>query len=586
VLEGRVALTAFTLTSPTSQGALPAGVTPVGGIVLDLVGVNGRRVVSQLPASSLFRGFFSQGVPVEFLGNPGTIGVQSGITPAILQSLGGGLSEVAVRLTLFDGDTGEGDFDFGQNVLLLNGLPLGDFSGVLTQETTHDGQTALTPEPVLGFRNNQLHTGFFYTAEATFLTALYDTLTQTGTIRFQLKDADPYDNLFDFTLGVEGGLIDVGQPPTLSNEPPVITSITSDAPVPQGSPVRVTVIATDPDSGGRPLTYEFDFDNDGIYETATLTGMALHTYADAGDFVVRVRVVDGDGGEATSSVTVTVREVLLPPVEVPPVEPLPPVEVPPVEPLPPVVEVPPVEPPLPVEVSPVQVSPIQAPPVESPPAASVPTAPPQQPAPPPVQPEAALSIALQVSPQPVFVTAVSNPVAGAVAVVTTSSPLPQPPESRSAQYLVGGGAAPEQPAEEPERSPGAADLVVAITQIATPVVGGAVSRSVQAGSQVANVLDVLVAQALNRFQTQAARIASASVEPGSASLPLVADPPAPLSPANTTSPPVPVRPATAVRATGPAVRTGMLVMTALLLQRSWSNSRVSAANLHRRRHHR
>src|SRR5262249_41967745 len=60
-LEGRIAPTSFTLISPTRAGELPSGVTPVGGVVLDLVGASGRRVVSQLPASSLFRGSFADG---------------------------------------------------------------------------------------------------------------------------------------------------------------------------------------------------------------------------------------------------------------------------------------------------------------------------------------------------------------------------------------------------------------------------------------------------------------------------------------------------------------------------------------------
>src|SRR5262245_52355943 len=100
-LEPRVALTAFTLASPTSGGALPAGLTPVGGVVLDLIGVNGQRVVSQMPAGGLFRGFFQDGEPAEFQGNPGTLGVQQGFAPELLRALGGGLAEVAVRLTVF-----------------------------------------------------------------------------------------------------------------------------------------------------------------------------------------------------------------------------------------------------------------------------------------------------------------------------------------------------------------------------------------------------------------------------------------------------------------------------------------------------
>jgi hypothetical protein len=37
-------------------GALPSSITIIGGIVLDLVGTNGQRVIAQLAASSLFQG--------------------------------------------------------------------------------------------------------------------------------------------------------------------------------------------------------------------------------------------------------------------------------------------------------------------------------------------------------------------------------------------------------------------------------------------------------------------------------------------------------------------------------------------------
>lgn len=46
----------FFTTSPAG-GALPAGITEVGGIVTDFIGLNGTRVVSQLAASTLYVGF-------------------------------------------------------------------------------------------------------------------------------------------------------------------------------------------------------------------------------------------------------------------------------------------------------------------------------------------------------------------------------------------------------------------------------------------------------------------------------------------------------------------------------------------------
>ncbi|MFM8400716.1 MAG: hypothetical protein ACKOAH_23060, partial [Pirellula sp.] len=37
---------------------------------------------------------------------------------------------------------------------------------------------------------------------------------QGGSVVFSLRDDDPFDNYYDFKRGVDGGLIDLGQPPT------------------------------------------------------------------------------------------------------------------------------------------------------------------------------------------------------------------------------------------------------------------------------------------------------------------------------------------------------------------------------------
>jgi len=205
--------TTFTRTSP-SGGALPAGVTEIGGLVADITGVSGVRVVSQVPASSLFQGFSGSGTPAAYQGNPLTIGIQSGFTPAILSSLGGGLAGMAVRITLLDGDTGPGEFDEDQNVLLVNGVNVGNFSAVVTEETSSDGLTSLSMNPTGGFRDGTLDTGFFLINGPADLAAIFAALAGTGQIVFQVFDDDPDDNYYDFTAGVDGGLINVGTGPT------------------------------------------------------------------------------------------------------------------------------------------------------------------------------------------------------------------------------------------------------------------------------------------------------------------------------------------------------------------------------------
>jgi hypothetical protein len=304
VLEDRIALTTFTMTSPTSPGLLPDTISVVGGIVLDLVGVNGRRVVSQLPATALFQGMFDNGTPTDFRGNPGTIGVQSGFTPALLNALGPGLKEVGIRLTLFDGDTAAGDFDLGDNLLLVNGLALGNFSDVATEETTEDGLTTLSSSAG-GFRNDRLDTGFFYSSDEVFLAGFRASLLSSGDAVFQLQDVDAFDNFFDFTQGLASGATDVGQIPTLGNLPPEILSVTAGGPARAGNPIRETVLAVDPEAAG-PLTYQFDFDNDGVFEKSNRTGVARHTFATTGDHQVAIRVLDADGAEAFATTTITV----------------------------------------------------------------------------------------------------------------------------------------------------------------------------------------------------------------------------------------------------------------------------------------
>ncbi|WP_309744278.1 hypothetical protein [Chamaesiphon sp. OTE_20_metabat_361] len=79
--------------STFTRGSLPSGVSEVGGIVLDLTGTNGTRVVTQAAASGLF-----QGLPAN---TPIVIGTQSGFTPTVISALGGGLSQASVRISLY-----------------------------------------------------------------------------------------------------------------------------------------------------------------------------------------------------------------------------------------------------------------------------------------------------------------------------------------------------------------------------------------------------------------------------------------------------------------------------------------------------
>ncbi|MCU0536450.1 MAG: PEP-CTERM sorting domain-containing protein [Hydrococcus sp. Prado102] len=224
VIAASANATTFTRTSPTSSGAVPTGVSEIGGIVLDLIGNNGVRVTSQLAASQLYVGFYNTGTPVGFQGNPGTIGIQTGFTSSVLNALGGGFKEAGIRFTLFDGDTASdgvfNDFDFNDNTLLVNGLNFGNWSSVNAQQTDSTGTASTLGFSGGGFRNNTLDTGWFFSNDAGLLSSLYSTLVSTGEAIFQVNDVDPFDNFYDFTQGIDSSLINVGQGPVVNPPTP------------------------------------------------------------------------------------------------------------------------------------------------------------------------------------------------------------------------------------------------------------------------------------------------------------------------------------------------------------------------------
>lgn len=215
VAFGAASASTFTRNSPAG-GTLPSGVTEIGGVVVDLIGFNNNRVVSQLPASSLFVGFCDYGTPSSYNGNPCTIGVQTGFGSSVTGALGGGISKMAIRFSLYDGDTASGNFDFNDNTLLVNGFDFGNWSNVDAQQTDSTGTTSAYGMSGGGFRSDLLDTGFFFSNDSTLLGNIFGSLVSDQQLTFQISDLDPYDNFYDFTQGIDGGLINVGQGPVVT----------------------------------------------------------------------------------------------------------------------------------------------------------------------------------------------------------------------------------------------------------------------------------------------------------------------------------------------------------------------------------
>ena len=203
--SGAIATT-FTVTSPAG-GTLPSNVTAVGGIVVDLIGANGTRVVSQVAASSEYIGTApASQYPLLF-------GTQTGFNSSVVGALGGGISSAAFRVSLYDGDSQAGNFDYFQNTLLVNGVKFGDFSNVATQQTDGTGVTTLSSGH--GFGDNILDTGFFTSTNAATLKNLFSTLS-SGSLQFRVDDLSPGDQYYDFTQGLDASVINIGSGPVVT----------------------------------------------------------------------------------------------------------------------------------------------------------------------------------------------------------------------------------------------------------------------------------------------------------------------------------------------------------------------------------
>ncbi len=226
----------FTQKSPNG-GVLPSTVSAVGGVVTDLIGKNGNRVVAQVAASKEFIGNENLASSPTYL----IFAQQSGITSSIVSALGGGLASASFRITLYDGDSQPPDFDYNQNSLIVgqmggsvsdepttsNGVSIGNFSNVTTEETDGLGNASGNNNGYsAGFGNNILDTGFFSTTDAAKLASLYAALSgaasSSGMIDFQLLDNTPGDQYFDFTQGLDASQIGIGSGPVVS--PPTTTT--------------------------------------------------------------------------------------------------------------------------------------------------------------------------------------------------------------------------------------------------------------------------------------------------------------------------------------------------------------------------
>ena len=87
---------------------------------------------------------------------------------------------------------------------------------------------------------------------------------------------------------------------------PVMVSASNNGPVSEGAPATIIGVAT---AGGPGLFYEFDFNNDGVYDAFSVTGVIQHTFPSAGNFPVNVIAIDSTGTSTPLTTNVVVSNV-------------------------------------------------------------------------------------------------------------------------------------------------------------------------------------------------------------------------------------------------------------------------------------
>ena len=176
-----------------------------------------------------------------------------------------------------------------------------------TSGTINEGGSVTFMAVAYGPDNSNLAYAFDCDTDGSYETAGSGTGT-LGTASCTFNDDGSYMVGVQVCDGADAGNCDTATttvPVTVTNVAPVIESITTNSPVPQGQPVTIIVNATDVGINDI-LSYAFDCDDDGSYEVGPQAGNSADCTLDpeAGTSTIGVRVEDDDLGEATGSVEV------------------------------------------------------------------------------------------------------------------------------------------------------------------------------------------------------------------------------------------------------------------------------------------
>lgn len=153
------------------------GVIPdVGGVVLSFTGVDKNVAEFFINADDLY-----SGVIAPQREDTHSVNLTSWVAPLNFDEImRGGLMNLSIRMSIFDGDTGQNEADYGRNYLHLNDTRFGNFSDVETFETSREEDTFLGDISGKGFENDVVSTGWFKFDDGQMLDDLYESILSTN----------------------------------------------------------------------------------------------------------------------------------------------------------------------------------------------------------------------------------------------------------------------------------------------------------------------------------------------------------------------------------------------------------------------
>ena len=172
-------------TSPTSAGGLPSNIPKFGGAVIDIITADNTRILNYISRDDLFDGhvnsdrlnFASQQIGSLFF------------TAGMLDAISNGILELAIRLTLYDGDNAVGadtissdEYQANKNFLVVNGSEFGNFSDVTTVTSSRKGEEYYNDFQATGFANKKSATGWFYSNDSSILGLVKNSLVASSTL--------------------------------------------------------------------------------------------------------------------------------------------------------------------------------------------------------------------------------------------------------------------------------------------------------------------------------------------------------------------------------------------------------------------